>query len=133
MSIEVKFAGNKKVNAEIDGFTVQTDQPVQSGGDNTAPSPFSLFLASLGTCAGIYIKGFCDQRGIDSSKVSISMDYNYDNVLKMVVKFIFKIYVPADFPEQYETAVIKSAMLCAVKRHLNPSIESEITIVRPRQ
>ena len=61
------------------------------------------------------------------------MDYNYDNVLKMVVKFIFKIYVPADFPEQYETAVIKSAMLCAVKRHLNPSIESEITIVRPRQ
>ncbi len=131
MSIEVKFAGNKKVNAEIDGFTVQTDQPVKSGGDNTAPSPFSLFLASLGTCAGIYIKGFCDQRGIDTSNVSISMDYNYDNVQKMIAKFIFNIHVPADFPEQYEMAVIKSAMLCAVKRHLNTSIESDINIVRP--
>jgi hypothetical protein len=40
------------------------------------------------------------------------------------------IHVPADFPAQYESAVIKSAALCAVKRHLNPSIENEITIIR---
>ncbi len=58
MSVQAYFDGNKKVNALIDGFTVFTDQPAQSGGDNSAPTPFSLFLASLGTCAGIYVKGF---------------------------------------------------------------------------
>ena len=130
MSIEIYFAGNKKVNAVIDGFTVKTDQPVQSGGDNSAPTPFSLFLASLGTCAGIYVKGFCDQRGIDTSAINIVMDYNYDPIRKMIAKFIMHIHVPADFPEQYEAAVIKTASLCAVKRHLDPSIENEIIIVR---
>jgi putative redox protein len=130
MPIEIYFDGKKKVNAIIDGFTVKTDQPVQSGGENSAPTPFSMFLASLGTCAGIYVKGFCDQRGIDSRDIRISMDDIYDPVQKMIVKFIMVIHVPADFPEQYESAVIKTASLCAVKRHLNPSIENEITIVR---
>lgn len=130
MAIDIYFDGNKKVNADIDGFTIKTDQPIQSGGDNSAPSPFSMFLASLGTCAGIYVKGFCDQRGIDNTDMHISMDYIYDPVRKMIAKFIILIHVPADFPEQYEAAVIKSAALCAVKRHLNPGIEDEITIVR---
>jgi len=130
MAIEVSFEGKKKVNALIDGFTVLTDQPHQAGGDNSAPTPFSLFLASLATCAGIYVKGFCDQRGIDGDGIRISMDYVYDPVQKMIVKFIMLIRVPAEFPEQYEAAVIKSASLCAVKRHLHPVIDNEITIFR---
>jgi putative redox protein len=130
MAIDIYFDGNKKVNALINGFTVKTDQTLQSGGDNSAPEPFSLFLASLGTCAGIYIKGFCDQRGIDATDIRIEMDYNYDPIQKLIVKFIMRIHVPTDFPAQYEAAVIKSAALCAVKRHLNPVIENDIKIVR---
>ena len=131
MPIEIYFDGNKKVNAIIDGFTVKTDQAIQSGGENSAPTPFSLFLASLGTCAGIYVKSFCDQRGINTADVRITMDYKYDSLQKTIEKFIMLIHVPADFPEQYEAAVIKTASLCAVKRHLNPIIENEIVIVRP--
>ena len=130
MSVEIYYTGNKKVNADIDGFTVATDQPVQSGGEASAPTPFSLFLASLGTCAGIYVKGFCDQRGIDTTRVHLTMDYQYDQVQKTIAKFIFTIHVPVDFPEQYEAAVIKTASLCAVKRHLNPAIENEVIIIR---
>jgi putative redox protein len=130
MPIDIRFDGNKKVSAVIDGFTVKTDQAIQSGGDNSAPTPFSLFLASLGTCAGIYVKSFCDQRGIDTSAMKITMDQVYDPVQKMIVKFIMEIHVPADFPEQYEAAVIKTASLCAVKRHLNPVIENDVRIIR---
>jgi len=131
MSIEIYYTGNRKVNADIDGFTVATDQSVQSGGDASAPTPFSLFLASLGTCAGIYVKSFCDQRGIDTAELHISMDYQYDQAQKMIAKFIINIHVPAGFPDQYDAAVIKTASLCAVKRHLNPAIENEINIIRP--
>jgi len=133
MPIEVYFAGNKKVNADLDGFTVNTDQPLQAGGNNDAPTPFSLFLASLGTCAGIYVKGFCDQRGIDSNGIHLSMDYHFDPARKMIAKFIIDIHVPDSFPEQYESAVVKTASLCAVKRHLHPDIENEIKIVRGKE
>ena len=131
MSVEIYYTGNKKVNADIDGFTIATDQPVNSGGDASAPTPFSLFLASLGTCAGIYVKGFCDQRGINTAGMHISMDQEWDQAQKIIVKFVINIHVPADFPEQYDAAVIKTASLCAVKRHLNPAIENIINIIRP--
>ena len=130
MSIHIYFDGNKKVNADIDGFSVHTDQPVQSGGDSSAPTPFGMFLASLGTCAGIYVKGFCDQRGIDTTDIRLSLDTIHDPVKKRIGKFIIDIHVPKDFPEQYDEALIRTASLCAVKRHLDPSIENDIKIVR---
>jgi hypothetical protein len=48
----------------------------------------------------------------------------------MITKFIMHIHVPAGFPDQYETAVIKTASLCTVKRHLSDKIENEIIIIR---
>jgi len=131
MSIEVYFSGNKKVNATINGFTATTDQPVKDGGEGTAPSPFELFLASLGTCAGIYVKGFCDSRGIDASGIRLSMDAVFSPEQKRIGKFIIRIHVPAGFPVEYEPAVIKTASLCTVKRHLDPAIQNEIIVVRP--
>ena len=128
--IEIVLSSNKKVDAFIDGFTVKTDQPVKSGGDNTAPSPFSLFLASLGTCAGVYVKSFCDQRKIPTDGIRLEMYYEYNPVQKMIAKFIIRIFVPADFPEKYEGAMINAAALCAVKRHLNENIQNEISVVR---
>lgn len=130
MSIEVYFAGPKKVNAKLEGFTVETDQPVKAGGEASAPTPFALFLSSLATCAGIYVKGFCDQRSLPSENITLTLDYIVDPMTKNIGKFIIKIFVPADFPEKYDSALIQSAALCAVKRHLNPAIENEITVVR---
>jgi len=130
MSIEVYFAGPKKVNARLEGFIVETDQPVRAGGDGSAPTPFALFLSSLATCAGIYIKGFCDQRSIPSEEIRLTLDYNVDPLTKNIAKFITRIFVPSGFPEKYDQALIQSASLCAVKRHLDPAIENEVTIIR---
>jgi len=130
MSIEVYFNGSKKVYAKLEGFTVETDQPVRSGGEGSAPTPFALFLSSLATCAGIYVKGFCDQRGLPTQDVSLNLAYSIDPETKNIGKFILKIFIPAHFPEKYDAALIQSASLCAVKRHLDPAIQNEITIVR---
>ncbi|MCX6285160.1 MAG: OsmC family protein [Bacteroidetes bacterium] len=130
MSIEIYFAGPKKVCAKLEGFTVETDQAVRAGGEGSSPTPFALFLSSLGTCAGIYVKGFCDQRGLPTQDVSLSLDYNINPATKNIGKFIIKIFIPSHFPEKYDSALVQSASLCAVKRHLDPAIENEIIIVR---
>lgn len=121
IEMEVYFDGNKKVNAKLNGNIVKTDQPLQGGGDGTAPSPFDLFLASIGTCAGIYVKGFCDQRGISSDGIKIIQHMNFNPATRLIDKIDLEIQVPKDFPEKYKEAVINSANLCAVKKHLqNP-------------
>jgi putative redox protein len=130
MSVEVYFDGGRKVNAIIHGFTVKTDQPERSGGENTAPAPFALFLASLATCAGFYVKSFCDQRGIPSEEITLSMEHHVNPMTHLMDKIVIDIKVPADFPEKYDNAVINAAAVCAVKRHLNPAIHNIITVTR---
>lgn len=118
MKIEVFFEGKKKVNANINGFTLTTDQPVEAGGDGSAPTPFDLFLASLATCAGIYVKGFCDQRGLQTENIRLFQDMEYDNETQLIKKVNIEIRVTADFPEKYHEALVAVAGKCKVKKHM---------------
>ena len=71
--MRIYFPGGKKVFADDPGFTIATDQPVMGGEDGTAPAPFDLFMASIGTCAGIYVLGFLQQRGIPTDDTRLEM------------------------------------------------------------
>ncbi len=130
MEMIINFENGKKVNAFYKGILIKTDQQVQAGGEGSAPEPFTLFLASIGTCAGIYVKSFCDKRGIPSDDIKLiqSMSYNQDN--KMIDKINLEIQLPKGFPEKYKDAVIKAADLCTVKKHLAypPKIEVKASI-----
>ncbi len=128
--IEVKFSGNKKVDAHVDGMVIKTDQSVQAGGDGSAPDPFTYFLASLATCAGIFVKGFCDKRGIDTEGINIVQTWDRNPDTRMIENLTIDVKLPASFPDKYKSAVISSANLCAVKRHLqNPPNMEVITSV----
>jgi putative redox protein len=121
MDMKIYFPGGKKVNAEYNGFTHQTDQPVKGGGENTAPSPFELFLASLGTCAGFYILSFCQGRGIDPAAIEIHQSMEHDPKTHLITTVTIEIILPAGFPEKYRAAVVQAAQSCTVKKHLeNP-------------
>lgn len=128
--MEIYFAGNKKVFAEINDFTIKTDQNPRSGGDGEFPEPFTMFLASLGTCAGIYTKVFCEQRGIPTENIKLTQEQKFDPIRKMIGEFEINIHVPSDFPEKYEKALIHTASLCAVKKHLREDIDIQVNIVR---
>lgn len=130
MDMEIYFSGNKKVSADYNGFTVATDQPTEAGGDGTAPAPFDLFLASLGTCAGFYVLRFMQQRDLPTDDTRLLMSMERDPETHLVSKISIKIKLPAGFPEKYESAVIRAAELCAVKRHLDqpPAFEISATV-----
>jgi ribosomal protein S12 methylthiotransferase accessory factor len=118
MEMEISFPGGKRVDAQYRGFTIQTDQSVKNGGNSSAPEPFNLFLASIGTCAGIYVLSFCQQRKIPTDKIKVVQRMEDSSDGKMVAKIIIDIKLPADFPSKYRKAVISSAQLCAVKKHM---------------
>ena len=125
MEMEISFDGGKKVTASYKGMEIKTDQPVRSGGEGSAPEPFTLFLASIGTCAGIYVKSFCDQRGIPSDEIKIVQSMSYNSEKRLIDKINIDIQLPESFPEKYKDAVIKAADLCTVKKHIAspPTIE----------
>lgn len=117
--IEITFEGGKVITANVNGHKVRTDQPVDNGGTNSAPAPFDLFLASIGTCAGIYIKSFCDRRQIPSEGIKIIQTMEVDREKHLPVLFKLEIQLPEGFPEKYREAVINAADLCLVKKTIN--------------
>lgn len=129
MDIEIAFPGNLRVDANFGGVMVQTDQPVSSGGDGGAPSPFQLFLASIGTCAGIYVLYFLKERNLPTQDVKLVQRLEHDPKSGMISRIAIDIVIPATIPEKYHKALIKSANLCAVKKHLMAPPEFEIRTV----
>jgi ribosomal protein S12 methylthiotransferase accessory factor len=118
MELKVGFPGGSRVEASFDGYTVQTDQPPAGGGEGSAPTPFALFLASLATCAGIYVLGFLRQRGLPTEGVEVIQRVQSDRTTGMVDDIEIEIRVPKGFPEKYLAPMVRSAELCAVKKHI---------------
>jgi putative redox protein len=118
MDMTISFPGGARVDAQFGTFTVRTDQPAQGGGEGSAPTPFALFLASLGTCAGIYVLGFCKQRGLPTDGIRISQRVDRDPATGMVGTVAMDIEVPPDFPEKYHSSLVRAAEQCAVKKHM---------------
>jgi ribosomal protein S12 methylthiotransferase accessory factor len=134
MEMVIDFPGGAKVDAHFGPFTVQTDQPLAGGGAGLAPTPFATFLASLGTCAGIYVLGFCRQRGIPTDGIRIVQRmFNDSTNYSMVGKIQLEIQVPPEFPQKYYASLVRSAEMCAVKKHFEkpPTFEIITTEVVP--
>ena len=127
MEMQVSFPGGAKVDAAFGPYVVRTDQPPQGGGEGSAPTPFNLFLASIATCAGIYVLGFLRQRQLPTEGVRLVQRADTSQATGMVERVEIDIEVPAGFPEKYLPALIRSAEQCAVKKHLAQPPEFSIT------
>jgi putative redox protein len=123
--IEVTFPGGKRVDAQIGAYVVHTDQPVAQGGDASAVAPFDLFLASLATCAGIYVLGFCQARNLPTEGLSLRQSVEVDPDTKLLRSVRLELRLPPHFPQKYVPAVIRAAEGCKVKKTLAapPTIE----------
>jgi ribosomal protein S12 methylthiotransferase accessory factor len=124
--MEIRFPGGKRVDALHEGFWIRTDQPVAKGGGGSAPTPFDLFLASIGTCAGFYALAFCEQRNLDSEGLTLELSLRRDPEGHRVARIRIEIGLPPAFPEKYRNAILRAVDQCAVKRHLVEPPEFEV-------
>jgi ribosomal protein S12 methylthiotransferase accessory factor len=125
----ITFPGGARVDVGFGSHTIHTDQPPQGGGNGSAPTPFATFLASIGACAGIYVLGFCRQRNLPTAGIRLLQRIEVNPANGLVGKVALDIHVPADFPEKYRAALVRSAEQCAVKKHLENPPEFEVATV----
>jgi ribosomal protein S12 methylthiotransferase accessory factor len=129
--VDICFPGGLRVEALHQGFWIRTDQPVAQGGGGKAPSPFDLFLASIGTCAGFYALRFCQQRNLRTDGLALTLTAERDPERKKVVRVGLEVSLPIDFPEKYRTAIVHAVEQCSVKKHLLHPPSFEITVTGP--
>ncbi|HEU4581417.1 MAG TPA: OsmC family protein [Polyangiaceae bacterium] len=112
----VHFPGGKRVDAAVGDHVIRTDQSQEHGGEGSAPEPFDLFLGSLATCAGVYVLGFCQARGISTDGLWLSQDSSFEDGKLREVRLA--VHVPETFPEKYLGAIRVAAGSCRVKKAL---------------
>ena len=116
--IEVTFPGGDAVDATLKGHTVHTEQ--------SGVAPFDLFLASIATCAGFYALRFCQQRGIDTAGLGVTLTPHRGE--KRVESLTIDLRLPPGFPEKYREAVVRAVDQCAVKKHIMEPPRFEIAL-----
>lgn len=131
--IEVSFPGGKRVDARIGPYLIRTDQPVEAGGGGTAPSPYDLFLASLATCAGIYVLGFCQARGLSTDGIELRQHVEPDPVTKLPSRIELELRLPPSFPERLRPAIGRAAEHCKVKSTIAAAPLVEVRVVEARE
>jgi len=127
VNIAVSFPGGVAVEAALKGHTVRTDQPAPLGADS-APSPFDLFLASIATCMGYYALRFCQERGIATDGLGLSLETVRDEERKRLATIKVALAVPSAFPERYREAIRRAVDQCAVKKHMVEPPTFELTV-----
>ncbi len=130
--MDIRFPGGLRVDALHEGFWVRTDQPIAAGGAGAAPSPFDLFLASIGTCAGFYALRFCQQRNLETEGLALTLSLERGPEGKHIARIRVEISLPEAFPEKYRDALLRAVDQCAVKRHIAQPPLFEIVTIRPK-
>jgi ribosomal protein S12 methylthiotransferase accessory factor len=127
---QIRFEENARIVAEFRGMTIPADQKIENGGRGEAPEPMTLFLASIGTCAGFYVRSFCETRGIDTDGIRLTQRLLGDPVNPGRIGTVqIDISLPNGFPEKYKGAIVRAAETCAVKRYIQNPFAIETRVV----
>src|SRR5260370_35542239 len=114
MKLKNTVPGWKKDNSELRGRTITSDQPPEAGCEGSAPEPYALFAASIGTCAGFYALAFCQSRGLSTDGLAIRQRMRFD--AKRLAAVELDIDLPPGFPAKYRQPLVPVADGCAVKK-----------------
>lgn len=111
----VTLPGGRRAETLIRGHRVLTDQPTDNGGEDAAPTPYELLLASVGTCVAVTLQGFAAKRGIPAGGISVKQTMSYDEA-GLLRAVDLAVTLPPEFPEKYREAALRAAGECSVKK-----------------
>lgn len=114
----------------IDGFRhvvkvrqhrVNCDEPVDQGGEDTAPSPQELLAASLASCTAVTMEMYANRKGWDLGSVEVACDYTPAE-RGCPTKFTVTLRLPADLSDEQVQRLKVIATKCPVHRTLDGEV-----------
>jgi uncharacterized OsmC-like protein len=127
--VEVAFVAGESYEALVRGHRIAVDQPADSGGNDSAPTPVELFVASLATCVAFYAGGYLTRHGYGRDNLTVSAAFAMASDHPARVSEIRVIVrVPASVPAEHRPALRAVARHCTVHNTLisEPSIMIEL-------
>lgn len=127
--MEIGFIGGESYEITVRGHRVVVDQPAEAGGDDTAPTPTELFVASLASCIAFYAGRYLTRHGCDRTGLTVSASFDLATERPARVSGIrISVKVPTDLPQERWPALNAVVQHCTVHNTLRnpPDISIEL-------
>ncbi len=123
--VNIVNKGGYSFKASSDGIEFDVDTK------GNAPSPLSLFLASIGSCTGVFIRRYLDGVSIKSDKFSVEVESDLVKERPMLFREIkVKINLEGmDIDEKRKKSLLQFVKNCPIHSTLSakPAINIEIS------
>jgi uncharacterized OsmC-like protein len=125
--IVVRRERGDRYRIEVRGHAVWVDQPSRDGGDDSAPTPTELFVASLAACVAFYGGRYLARHHLSSDGfgVECSFDLAEDRPTR-VGSITISVVLPETFPQERHEAFLAVVEHCTV--HNSMRTRPEIAI-----
>jgi uncharacterized OsmC-like protein len=97
---------------------VTVDQPLADGGEDTAPTPTELLIASLASCVAFYARRYLARHRLPTDGLSVTADYTMGTRPARVADVRVDIQVPDGVPTERLDALLAVASHCTVHNTL---------------
>lgn len=109
---------------EIGSHRVVADEPSESGGTDTGPSPEELLAASLASCSAITLEMYARRKGWQVGDVSVSVDYEPAQ-RGSPTRFQMSVHLPKELPDEQRERLMQIVAKCPVHRTLEGEVMFE--------
>lgn len=133
MDAIVSESGKGRFTQEIviGNHTLTADEPIESGGNDSGPSPYDFLLAALGSCTSMTLRMYADFKKIPLKKVIVKLQYDRiyakdcvdcENSNSRIDHINRQIELQGDLSEEHRKKLLEIAKKCPVHRTLTSKI-----------
>ncbi len=127
MTIITRLHDGARIETIIEGrFTIESDQPAPIGEDK-APSPFDVFLASVAACTGYFAQRYCRKWKLPHEGIEVVLEPVWGE-RHSLERIRMSLVVPPGFPAEHREGLLRNAGHCPVKKVLETSPPVELTL-----
>jgi len=126
--MRVEHRGGDKFDINVRGHVVRVDQPVKDGGDDTAPTPTELFIASLASCVAFYARRYLARHNLPTEGLAVEATFDMGAKPARVAGIDVRLIVPEGVPAERMDALLAVAAHCTVHNTLTTEPEVSITL-----
>src|SRR5665648_63111 len=126
--MRVEHRGGDRFDISVRGHIITVDQPVKDGGDDTAPTPTELFIASLASCVAFYARRYLARHSLPTDGLAVEATFDMGAKPARVAGIDVRLIVPEGVPAERFDALLAVAGHCTVHNTLTSEPEVSITL-----
>ena len=113
-TMRVEYRDGDRFDIFVRDHVVTVDQPVEIGGDDEAPTPTELFVASLASCVAFYARRYLRRHKFDPTGLAVETSFRMGTKPARVADVELRLVVPVDLPEVRRAGLLAAASHCTV-------------------